>query len=58
MEEFFETFESKFLWQFSELTDFFPVSKYVIVRVSNLNPCQYSVPTLLGQGLRDKDYIR
>ena len=22
-----------------------------------MNPCQYSVSTLLGQGLRDKDYI-
>ena len=44
--------------QFSELIDFFPISKYFIVHASNMNTCQYSVPTLLRQGLRDKDYIR
>ena len=43
--------------QFSELIDFFPISKYVIVHASNMNPCQYSISTLLGQGLRDKDYF-
>ena len=37
------------------MIDFFPISKYVIVHA---NPCQYSISTLLGQGLRDKDYIR
>ena len=44
--------------QFSELIDFFPISKYFIVHASNMNTCQYSVSTLLGQGLRDKEYIR
>ena len=43
--------------KFDGLIDFFPISKYVIVHASNMNPCQYSVSTLLGQGLRDRDYI-
>ena len=47
-----------YILQFSELIDFFPISKYFIVHASNMNTCQYSVSTLLGQGLRDKDYIR
>lgn len=43
--------------EFTDQIDFFPISKYVIVHASNMNPCQYSVSTLLGKGLRDKDYI-
>ena len=27
--------------KFHDLIDFFPVSKYVIVHASNINPCQY-----------------
>lgn len=44
--------------QFPDEIDFFPISKYVIVHSSGMNPCEYSVNILQGKGLRDTDYVR
>ncbi len=43
---------------FKEEIDFFQNGKYVVVHSSLMNPCEYSVATLLGHGLRDQDHIR
>lgn len=42
---------------FKEEIDFFQNGKYVVVHSSLMNPCEYSVATLLGHGLRDQDHI-
>ncbi|XP_057316865.1 uncharacterized protein LOC130657893 [Hydractinia symbiolongicarpus] len=44
--------------QFGSEIDFFTTGKYVIVHSALMNPCEYSVATLLGHGLRDMDHIR
>ena len=37
---------------------FIRIWPWVKVKIFNINPREYSVATLLGQGLRDEDYIR
>eukprot|EP00794_Sanderia_malayensis_P016356 gene16356-18001_t len=37
---------------------FFPSGKFWIVHSTDINPCEYSVATLLGRGLRDEDHIK
>ena len=43
---------------FSDTIGFFKNGKYVIVYAQHTNPCEYSVNTLKGFGLRDDDIIR
>ena len=37
---------------------FFPSGKFVIVHSSSVNPCEYSIATLQGDGLRDEDFVK
>ena len=37
---------------------FFPSGKYLIVHVSDINPCEYGIAALHGCGLRDDDIPR
>ena len=47
----------KLISQFPEELSFFPNGKYVIVHACDINPCEYSVATLKGHGLRDNDLM-
>ena len=42
---------------FPDSIGFFKTGKYVIVYSQFTNPCEYSVNTLLGKGMRDKDIL-
>ena len=44
--------------RFPDEIDFAPVGKYIIVYMSDMNPCEYSIATLKGQGLCDSDHIK
>ena len=37
---------------------FFPKGKYLLVHASEMNPCEYTLATLYGCGLRDQDLTR
>ena len=43
---------------FEDEISFFPKGKYLLVHASEMNPCEYSIATLHGCGLRDEDLAR
>ena len=44
--------------KFGEELGFYSVSRYVIVFSTDVNPCEYSLATLKGNGLQDFDIIK
>ena len=43
--------------KFCDSIDFFPKGKHIIIHSQFMNPCEYSVATLKGHGMRDSDII-
>ena len=48
----------KLLQEFNNDLGFFPTGRYVIVHAADINPCEFTVATLRGHGLRDNDLIK
>ena len=44
--------------QFGDGIDFYPSGRNIIVHNSRVNPCEYSLATIKGRGLRDDDIIK
>ena len=44
--------------EFGDDIGFFPSGKFRIVHSADVNPCEYSVATLKGRGLRDADLVK
>ena len=43
---------------FEEEINFYPCGRHLLVHPSDINPCTYSIATLKGYGLREKDLER
>ena len=52
------TLKRKINETYSDEISFFPKGKFLLVHSSDMNPCEYSVATLHGYGLRDDDLAR
>ena len=46
------------LQEFNDDLGFFPTGRHVIVHAADINPCEFTVATLRGHGLRDNDLIK
>jgi hypothetical protein len=48
----------KHLQEFNDDLGFFPTGRHVIVHAADINPCEFTVATLRGHGLRDSYLIK
>ena len=52
------TLKMRIIERFPEDISFYPSGRNCLVHSSQMNPCEYSIATIKGRGLRDEDIIR